>query len=287
MNGFFKYKNYKYFKSACGVTLLCILIYLFHQPQQEPNGGTWLGYGLGTIGALLIFWLMYYGRRKRDYLSNNGTLKGWLSAHVYLGVALLFIATLHTGFQFGWNIHTLAYALMCLAILSGIYGAWAYLTLPGKKRNNLEGRSVEECFHDIEELNKLIRASSVNLNAETSSLLSSAIDRTELGGSFWQQISAQDSSKCIINGKLQPNEEQQACISVLVTEMSVMTEPEKIKQTKRIIDLLTQRKNILRKIRKDIRINALLQFWLFFHIPISTALLAALLAHIISVFLYW
>ena len=47
------------------------------------------------------------------------SLKAWVSAHVYLGLSLIVIATLHTGFQFGWNVHTLAYALMMLVILSG------------------------------------------------------------------------------------------------------------------------------------------------------------------------
>ena len=41
--------------------------------------------------------------------------------------ALIVIATLHTGFQFGWNVHTLAYVLMMLVILSGMFGIAAYV----------------------------------------------------------------------------------------------------------------------------------------------------------------
>ena len=85
-------------------------------PTEPPNGGTWLGYALGTIGAVLIVWLAYLGKRKRNFVRGWGTVKGWVSAHVYLGTSLLVVATLHTGFQFAWNIHTFAYALMCLVI---------------------------------------------------------------------------------------------------------------------------------------------------------------------------
>ncbi|XOV78033.1 MAG: hypothetical protein ACFHVJ_13905 [Aestuariibacter sp.] len=287
MDGFLTHQHFKYFKLAGIVTMLGTLLYIFHQPQQEPNGGTWLGYLLGTVSALLIIWLIYYGRRKRDYTSTNGTIRGWLSAHVYLGSSLLILATLHTGFQFGLNIHTLAYVLMCLAIFSGFYGAWAYVTYPVKKRNNLDGRTLEEHFRSVEDVDRLIRNTTEGLPQHINAVVNSSIERTEVGGSFWEQVSARDKSKLYIDGRLQDNEDQQSCISLLVTELSALTEPDKIQQTKVLIDLFTQRKNILIKIRHDIKCNALMQIWLFFHIPVSIALLAALVAHIFAVFIYW
>ena len=35
------------------------------------------------------------------------------------------------------------------------------------------------------------------------------------------------------------------------------------------------------------RLRALLEVWLFVHVPLTVALLAALTAHIVSVFYYW
>ena len=34
-------------------------------------------------------------------------------------------------------------------------------------------------------------------------------------------------------------------------------------------------------------VKAFLDIWLYFHVPLSFALLAALIAHIVSVFFYW
>ena len=59
-----------------------------------------------------------------------GSVQGWTSAHVYLGTALLIIATLHAGFQVGWNLHTLAYVLMIVVIASGFFGLYSYLNIP-------------------------------------------------------------------------------------------------------------------------------------------------------------
>ena len=37
-----------------------IVAYVWHEPSVAPNGGTWLGYTLGTIAALLIVWLLLF-----------------------------------------------------------------------------------------------------------------------------------------------------------------------------------------------------------------------------------
>ena len=52
--------------------------------------------------------------------------------------------------------------------------------------------------------------------------------------------------------------------------------------------LLMQRKaGALNRIRRHVRIRALLEVWLYVHVPLTFALIAALSAHIISVFFYW
>ena len=124
------YAKYRWAKIAVVVIAAAIVAYALDRSPHGHYGGSALGYTLGTIGALLIVWLTYFGVRKRRYSSTSGTLLGWLSAHVYLGVALLVIATLHAAFEVGWNIHTLAYALMLAVILSGFYGVYAYLRHP-------------------------------------------------------------------------------------------------------------------------------------------------------------
>ncbi len=106
------YAKSRYLWICVALTGASLTAYLWHDPGGPPNGGTWLGYTLGTIGALLIVWLMLFGVRKRSYLDSAGTLRGWLSAHIYLGTSLILIVLLHAGFQVGWNLHTLAFVLM-------------------------------------------------------------------------------------------------------------------------------------------------------------------------------
>ena len=93
---FLAHRGFLYLKIALVLSILSIVLYLVLDYPAGHNGGTWLGYGLGTVGALLIVWLMWFGMRKRSYGAGNWSLKGWLSAHVYLGLSLIIVATLHT-----------------------------------------------------------------------------------------------------------------------------------------------------------------------------------------------
>ncbi|HZH05461.1 MAG TPA: hypothetical protein VEY69_02195, partial [Lautropia sp.] len=133
---FLRHKSYRWLKIAATISLLSLIVYATVDVQPRHNGGSWYGYLLGTVGALLILWLTLLGVRKRAMTRGRWSLKGWTSAHVYLGLSLIVIGTLHAGFQFGWNVHTLAYALMMLVIISGIYGVSAYATLPNELSDN-------------------------------------------------------------------------------------------------------------------------------------------------------
>jgi hypothetical protein len=143
-----------WFKAAVVLATLAAAAYLFHEPPLKAYGGTWLGYTLGTIGALLILWLIAYGVRKRSYRSTLGTLQGWLSAHVYLGTALVIVVTLHTGFELGWNVHTLAYVLMLAVVVSGMYGVVIYVRVPGALTANLGEDTLDSILLRIADIDR-------------------------------------------------------------------------------------------------------------------------------------
>src|SRR3546814_1839309 len=52
--GFLRHKRFRWLKITLGLSLLSLLVYAFTDVQPRHNGGSWLGYTLGTIGALLI-----------------------------------------------------------------------------------------------------------------------------------------------------------------------------------------------------------------------------------------
>ena len=272
----------RYFKVALLICAAAIAAYYWHDVPivyAKPYGGTWLGYTLGAIGTALILWLMLLGIRKRSYRSRLGSVQGWTSAHVYLGVALIVVATLHCGFEFGLNIHTLAYTLMILVILSGVFGVYAYLRYPQFVTSNLSGQTLDTMLLAAHDLEVRCRRIALDLPDEINDLVGRAVERSErqralrgwsLGrlagmGNRHPMRSSRDS---LLKSGATLTEEQSKVLGHLVAEMT------------RIVVLND-------RVRSDIRFRALLQVWLYVHVPLSFALLAALIAHVISVFYFW
>ena len=253
--------------------LLCIAAgvgYTWADVKPRPNGGSWYGYTLGTIALLLIVWLSLLGVRKRAMTEGRWSLKAWTSAHVYLGLSLVAIATLHTGFQLGWNIHTLAYALMMLVIASGLYGITVYAKLPEKLSNNRGEMSKRQMVESLAAIDRQLDAAAQPLAREESDRVIAALEQdpfragvfARLTNSFPGCRTARALKAFAGDHELDANEQ-------------------------RVAGLLHKRAAQLAQIRRQMQLRALLDVWLYVHIPATVALLGALTAHVVSVFFYW
>jgi len=296
---FLSHSRYRYLWVALALSLASLVAYLVHQPLgAPPNGGTWLGYTLGTIGAVLILWLTWFGVRKRRYGAGIGSLRGWLSAHVYLGTSLILIAFLHAGFQVGWNIHTLALVLMLLVIFSGFFGVFAYLRYPTLMTRNRDNASREAMLEEIAEIdqNALMLADTVDPTIHATVLRS--IERTQLGGGVWAQLTAHDDSEAALNklreaATAREKETKKAkgdtpTMFAMVDFLSKQNASDKQSDAlRKLIDLLTRKKALASRVARDIQLQALMEIWLYVHVPLTIALLGALTAHIVSVLFYW
>jgi len=271
---FLVYDRLLYLKIAVAATIVAIVLYLAHRPDGTPYGGTWLGYGLGTVGALLILWLMWFGYRKRSYTANQGKLEAWLSAHVYLGLSLLVIATLHTGFHFGWNIHTLAYALMCVVILSGACGVFFYVYCPPLMTQNRRGATMTQMMTRIAALNDEITSKAMGLDNATVAILRRSTETTIVGGSFWQQLAGH-----------YPDCTTAAALKAM-TKIGT-ADGARADALRQIRMLLDEKAQLLGRARRDLGYKAMMDAWLYVHVPLSFGLLAALFAHVLSVFIFW
>ncbi|MFW6094288.1 MAG: hypothetical protein ACODAC_09965 [Pseudomonadota bacterium] len=284
-----KFRGGRYLWWSLALLAASVGLYASHGDMQPPNGGTWQGYVLGSVGAGLIVWLALLGIRKRAYGSTLGSVQGWVSAHVYLGTSLLVVATLHSAAQFNWNVHTLAYVVMCLVILSGVYGAYTYLVHPRLVTENRAGATRDELFGELFELDRQGLEMADHCSPDVAMTVRSAIERTAIGGGVLSQLLGIDRSTMVSpsGGATVANRDQQAVIDFIGGRVPRAEKASEAANLQALLTLMCRRQTILRRIREDIRLQGWLKSWLFVHVPLTVALIGALAVHILTTFLYW
>ncbi len=270
----FDYRQYFYFKIAVVLIFIAFIGFLLFEPAVGHYGGSWLGYILGTISALMVLWMAWYGVRKRRFRS-SGSTQGWLSAHIYLGTAMTVIVTLHSGFHYGFNVHTLAYAMLLIVVVSGFFGNYAYMIYPRQMTDNMGEDSLDGLLLRIAEADKLARQIALLMPDDINNLIARACRETYIGTGLLEQLRG-----------YRPD-----CVSAMAVQqlpaMSNDLNPEQRKLFRELYSIMVRRESLVKRARQDLMYRARLGFWLYFHVPFTIALLVAMVAHIVAVFVYW
>lgn len=272
---FLSHRGFLWAKVALTISLVSIVSYWLIDITPRHNGGSWYGYTLGTIGLLLILWLTMLGIRKRAMTTGAWSLKAWTSAHVYLGLSLAVIGTLHSGFQLGWNVHTLAWSLMMLVILSGLWGITVYATLPAALSNNRDERTQAQMLDDIRSLDRQLHEAAQPLSPADAATVRISLDADPFAGSLWSRLTGRY-ARCA-------TDQARSTIRIHTGHKPDFgADP-----LEKIDTLLGRKQSALARLRRHLKLKALLEIWLYVHVPLTFALIAALSAHVISVFFYW
>lgn len=291
------YRNFRHLKLSAALMLIATAAYLFAPVRIEPYGDRWLSYVLGIASALIVLLLMWYGISKRSVprarklrqpkkkklrvvrssrKQTTDRLKGWLSSHIYLGASLIALATLHTDFQFGWSVHSLSYVLMLLVIASGFYGIYAYLKYPRLITLNMGEDTLKDFLLKIAELDELAHERARFLPDEIKLLVVNAQRGTRIGGTMLQQMSGY----------------QRNCPTILAARQvlqlgSKYMAGDQPKLMRELYAVLLHKERLVIRARNAIKLQARLQFWLYIHVPMSIAFLAALISHVVAILFYW
>jgi hypothetical protein len=261
------------------ISLLCsvgfAIPYLNDQSRGMAYGGSTIGLLYGVIGTLIIAVLMYLGIRKRSYASGVGTLRGWVSAHVYLGLMTLVIIPMHAGFRFGLDVHTLAFVLLAVVVLSGVLGVVLYQILPVRLTKYETGLQADKIDSEIHRLISDMRAIVKDKSDALVKLYQDEIDSVrKVKSKGWallfsrvgdDQLAVRTASLSSLASSI-PDADQPAfqMFSQLL-----------LKKTQLEVDLMHQ-----------MRLRNALQAWLYVHVPVSVAMLVAVGIHIFVVFWY-
>lgn len=234
-----------------------------------------MGLVYGVLGTAVILLLMALGIRKRSYASRLGTVQGWTSAHVYLGLLTLLIIPMHAGFKFRFDIHTLAFVLLVIVVLSGILGIFLYQIIPPrltKYEAQVQADKVDK------EINSLL--------ADIRSLAKSKTDAfVQVYQDELHRLTAarHKGLSLLLAG---PGTDMLETRARELAE-AVATVPEHEQPDFQILaGLILQIAQLETTLAAQMRLQNALNAWLYIHVPVSFALVAALALHVALVSYY-
>lgn len=267
--------------------MIALAAFLFYVPEGRRDGSTTVGYALGGLSAVIVIWLSWLGVMKRRFASSAVRRRNKVSAHVWLGLSLIVLVGLHSGFQFSWTFHTLSYGLLIAVVLSGIFGIYYYARTPRAMNSNVSAAIVDKRHPDMSDTEQLemdIREIDTRLERALQFLPDSfrdpirlSLERTRIGGGFFS----------ILSGSSRGCATARALDQVKALQESRDADGSDAARIGEVVADLNRKTEVAACLRRDTRYRALLTLWLWIHVPVTVALLVTLISHITLVFFYW
>jgi hypothetical protein len=249
--------------------------YLDYRRRMLPHGGTLMGLLYGLLGTVIILILMALGIRKRRYDSGIGTLQGWTSAHVYLGLLVLLIIPLHAGFKFRLDFHTLAFVLLAAVVVSGIVGVVLYVSIPSRLTRHEAGLQADKVDREINRLLADMRDLAKDKSDVFVRVYSDEVAKT-VGHKprGW---------RLLVSG---PGGDPVAKRAEELARIVPQIPPKEHAEFQTLTKLMLQKSQLEANLLSQMRLRNALESWLYIHLPVSLAMLAAVVVHIVFVFYY-
>jgi hypothetical protein len=164
---------------------------------------------------------------------------------------------------------------MMLVILSGIFGVVAYTVLPRQMSFNRDAVTETQMLESLRVIDRQLHDAAQPLSQHHAALVRASLEQNSFGGGLLRRL-RNNYPKC----------------QTLMVRREIRAETGKRPDMggdplERVDALLERKLSILARVRRHLQLKAMLEVWLYVHVPLTFALIAALAAHIISVFFYW
>lgn len=254
------------------IILVCLLTsYFFYMRSTNPSNRATFIVVYGILSTVAILFLTLYRIRKNIYRYKFGSIQNWLRAHIYIGVINLVLVFMHSGFNLSGNFSIFLLLLFLLVIASGVVGSLVYTIVPLSLTKSVSDTKSED--ETINSINKILK--------ETDSLMSNA--SKELKAIYQKKIRSFFRSKRFKWQYLFMEADE------LINRRRNMIESYSNKVSKQNIHELNILSSMLiEKERLSIYLfkMKMLRFWLYFHAPLTSAMIAATAIHILSTLYY-
>ena len=140
---------------------------------------------------------------------------------------------------------------------------------------NLAEDTLESLTLKIADIDREARRLALGMSDDVNRAVLASVQGTKIGGGVYAQL-REHPANCPTTADVK-----------LVKALAAKVKGDEARKHQDLYGMLLRKERLVARARTDIRYKAIMDIWLFFHVPISVALLAALVAHIVAVFFYW
>ena len=289
--------------AAVAITTASALLYLPYARRAEPvSGGSWAGLAYGIAGLSLMVYAGLLGARKKVPVWRLGRAQTWMRGHLWLGLATLPLIVFHAGFTFGSGLTFVLMILLVAVIASGTWGAWVQHTMP---RRMLRDLPMETIYEQIEHVRAqlIIEADTIVTDACGKLEVETVVPTARTRGPIGTPGEAQTAAAALATIDRIDAEDSAPLREFYRHEMRAFLErpdadhplSDAAKATARFDKLrallppsfrgvILDLENICeeeRQLRRQSRLHLVLHAWQLVHVPLSIALLALAVVHVV------
>ena len=293
----------RWITAAVAIAVASAVLYRPYARRAEPaSGGSWPGLAYGIAGFALMMYAGLLGARKKVPVWRLGRAQTWMRGHLWLGLVSFPLIVLHAGLTFGSGLTLVLMWLFVVVLVSGAWGACLQHAMPRRMLRDVPMETIYEQIDHVRaqlvmEADTIVAEACGKLEVET--IVPAARPRGTVGNvaeakaaatalATIDRIDAEDSAPLreFYRHELRAFLERPAAPHPLADPIKAAARFEKVRalMPASFHAAITDLENICeeeRQLRRQSRMHVVLHGWQLVHVPLSIALLALAVVHVV------
>jgi hypothetical protein len=271
------------------ILAVAVVVYLpYARGAVPPSGGSLVGLTYGIVGFGLMAFVTLLSLRKKFPIWRIGRTQTWMRGHLWLGALSFPFILLHAGFLFGHGLTSVLMWLFLFVYASGVFGAWLQHTMPRRILRDVPMETIDDQIGHVREqlldeantvvadacgsLQVEVSAASSGANALASVMRVQADDTAPLREFYIKEMRAFVQAPA----RTRPLADPTTAAARFATLRSLV--PPSLEGAIADLESICEEE---RQLLRQERMHGLLHGWLVVHVPLSFALMALAVVHIV------
>jgi hypothetical protein len=271
------------------ILVIAVAVYIpYAVGPVPPGGGSILGLVCGIVGFGFMAFVTLLSLRKKFPIWRIGRTQSWMRGHLWLGALSFPLILLHSGFLFGHGLTSILMWLFVVVYASGLFGAYLQHTMPRRIMRQVPMETIyDQIGHVreqlIDEADTVVADACGSLQVEVPVAASGAVALASV-----MRVGADDTAPLreFYLGEMRAFLRAPTRSHALAGETTAAGRFSRLRALVQpaLAGALSDLENICdeeRQLLRQEKMHGMLHAWLVVHVPLSFALMALAVVHIV------